>query len=56
MSRIKALVDEFPDLADPLNAIRTRFVDFERIIKKHVYHPAFAGSFFPQEGRSSACN
>ena len=43
--RVKALVDEFPDLADPLNAIRARFVDFERIIKKHVYHPAFAGSF-----------
>ena len=43
--RIKALVDEFPDLADPLNAIRARFVDFEKIIRKHVYHPAFAGSF-----------
>ena len=35
----------FPDLADPLNAIRARFVDFEKIIRKHVYHPAFAGSF-----------
>lgn len=43
--RVKALVEEFPDLADPLNAIRARFVDFERIIRKHVYHPAFAGSF-----------
>ena len=43
--RIKALIDKFPDLSDPLNAIRKRFVDFEKIIRKHVYHPAFAGSF-----------
>ena len=43
--RIKALIDKFPDLAGPLNAILTRLVDFMKIIKKHVYHPAFAGSF-----------
>lgn len=43
--RIKALIDELPELAGPLSAIRKRIVDFEKIIKKHVYHPAFAGSF-----------
>ena len=43
--RIKALINEFTDLTGPLNAIRKRFVDFEKIIRKHVYHPAFAGRF-----------
>ena len=43
--RIKALIDQFPDLTDPLNAIRGRFVDFEKIVREHVYHPRFAGSF-----------
>ena len=32
-------------LAAPLHAILMRFVDLERIIKDHVYHPTFAGSF-----------
>ena len=43
--RVKVLMDQFPDLADSLRAILTRFVDLQRIIKDHVYHPAFAGSF-----------
>ena len=43
--RIKALIDELPELAAPLNAIRRRIVDFAKIIKEHVYHPGFAGSF-----------
>ena len=44
-TRIKDLINEFPDLAGQLNAIRERLVDFNKIIEKHVYHPAFAGSF-----------
>ena len=43
--RIKALIKELPELAAPLNAIRERIVDFLKIIKDHVYHPGFAGSF-----------
>ena len=43
--RIKALIGRFPELAGSLNAIRARLVDFEKIIRKHIYHPAFAGSF-----------
>ena len=43
--RIKGLVRRFGDLADPLNAIRQRLVDFAKIVRKHVYHPAFGGSF-----------
>ena len=44
-TRIKDLIKEFPDLAGQLNAIRARLVDFKKIVEKHVYHPAFAGSF-----------
>ena len=43
--KLKALIDKFPDLADTLNAIRQRLVDFNKIIEKYVYHPDFAGSF-----------
>ncbi|MYD12935.1 MAG: DUF2779 domain-containing protein [Gemmatimonadetes bacterium] len=43
--RIKALISRFPDLIDPLEAIRRRLTDFAKIVRKHVYHPAFHGSF-----------
>lgn len=43
--RIKALISQFPTLAGALEAIRKRLVDLQRIIKKHVYHPDFAGKF-----------
>ena len=44
--RIKALINDLPELAAPLHAIRKRIVDFAKIIKNHVYHPTFAGKFF----------
>ena len=44
-TRIKALGARFPDLVRPLTAISRRLVDFEKIIRKHIYHPAFGGSF-----------
>lgn len=34
-----------PALAEPLEGIRARLVDLHRIVKAHVYHPAFEGSF-----------
>ena len=43
--RIKELAARLPDLAQPLIATLDRLVDFEKIIKEHVYHPAFGGSF-----------
>ena len=43
--QISALINELPELAAPLHAIRKRIVDFAKIIKNHVYHPKFAGSF-----------
>ena len=43
--RIKALINDLPELEAPLRAIRKRIVDFSKIIKNHVYHPKFAGNF-----------
>ena len=34
-----------PILSLPQTAIETRLVDFEKIIRNHIYHPAFGGSF-----------
>lgn len=44
-TRIKALRDELPDLAGPLQALLDRLVDIEPIVADHVYHPDFRGSF-----------
>ena len=42
---IKGLIETFPDLAQDLGSIRRRLVDLIKIVKKHVYHPDFKGSF-----------
>jgi hypothetical protein len=43
--RIEALRDEFPDLADSLQAILSRLKDLEKVIESNIYHPEFGGSF-----------
>ena len=43
--QISGLTERFPDLGEPLNALLQRLVDFAQIIKDHLYHPAFGGSF-----------
>ncbi len=35
----------YPDLAPALNAIVERLVDLLLILKEHVYHPKFKGSY-----------
>jgi len=44
-TRIKGLAKLYPDLAGALNAIIDRLVDLLIIIKDHVYHPKFRGSY-----------
>lgn len=44
-TRIKSLQQLFPDLAAPLQAILDRLLDLLSIVKSHVYHPEFHGSF-----------
>lgn len=44
-TRINALAELYPDLAAALHAIIERLVDFLAVVKKHVYHPQFKGSY-----------
>ncbi len=45
VQRIDALIDRFPELARALLKIRKRIIDLLPIVREHVYHPAFNGSF-----------
>jgi hypothetical protein len=42
---VAELAREFPDLAAPLGKLRARLFDLLAVVREHVYHPAFAGSF-----------
>ncbi|HXF96638.1 MAG TPA: DUF2779 domain-containing protein [Gemmatimonadales bacterium] len=44
-ARIRRLAQDVPDLAGDLAKIETRLVDLEPIVREHVYHPDFGGSF-----------
>ena len=44
-TRIKELKASFPDLAAPLDAILARLTDLLKIVREHIYHPGFKGSF-----------
>lgn len=44
-TRLKALRDAFPDLADQLDSIIARLVDLHPLVADYVYHPDFKGSF-----------
>jgi predicted RecB family nuclease len=42
---LEELASTLPDLASGLDALRARLVDLLPIMREHVYHPAFGGSF-----------
>ncbi|KKL51098.1 hypothetical protein LCGC14_2298880, partial [marine sediment metagenome] len=42
-TRIKQLIELFPDLADQLKKVQERLVDLEKIIKEKFIHPKFEG-------------
>lgn len=42
---IRQMAETLPDLAAPLRRIDARLVDLLPIIRNHVYHPEFSGSF-----------
>jgi hypothetical protein len=44
-TRIKALRDGFPDLAERLQPILNRLKNLLPVIEAHIYHPDFKGSF-----------
>ncbi len=43
--RIEQMAEALPALAAPLRSIVARLVDLLRIVRNHVYHPDFGGSF-----------
>ena len=45
VQRIEALYELLPDLAPQLRKLRKRIVDLLPIVRDHVYHPDFRGSF-----------
>lgn len=42
---ISGLIDEYPDLQIPLQAILHRIIDLCSIVRKYYYHPDFHGSY-----------
>ena len=44
-TRIRELQDTVPDLADPLEELLGKLVDLLPVVRNHVYHPDFLGSF-----------
>jgi len=44
-TRINAMAELYPDLAEALSSIIERLVDLLIILKEHVYHPKFKGSY-----------
>ena len=47
--RIRRLAEDVPELADELLELGGRLVDLEPIVRNHVYHPGFGGSFSLKE-------
>jgi predicted RecB family nuclease len=44
-TRIRELQAAFPDLAEPLAELESKLVDLLPVVRNHVYHPDFKGSF-----------
>lgn len=44
-TQLKALQGTVPDLAEPLGELIGKLVDLHPVIRDHVYHPDFGGSF-----------
>jgi hypothetical protein len=44
-SRLSELAEWLPEYAERINGIQARLYDLLPIIRNHVYHPAFAGSY-----------
>jgi predicted RecB family nuclease len=43
--RLSEIASWFPEFADRINEIQHRLFDLLLIVREHVYHPAFAGSY-----------
>ena len=43
--RLSELASWFPEFADRITAIQARLFDLLPVVREHIYHPAFAGSY-----------
>ena len=43
--RLSDLASWLPEFADRINAIQARLFDLLPVVREHIYHPAFAGSY-----------
>jgi len=43
--RLAELAARLPEFAEPIKAIQSRLFDLLPVVRDHVYHPAFAGSY-----------
>ncbi len=48
-ARIRTLAEHVPELSQDLRELDARLVDLEPIVRSHVYHPDFVGSFSIKE-------
>jgi len=48
-TQIANLAQKFPDLKEDLDKINSRFYDLLDLVKAHVYHPSFKGSYSLKE-------
>jgi len=45
LARLNELASWVPEFAEPIKQIQSRVFDLLPVIRNHVYHPAFAGSY-----------
>ena len=45
LARLNDLASWLPEFAEPITQIQSRVFDLLPVIRNHVYHPAFAGSY-----------
>jgi predicted RecB family nuclease len=43
--RLRELADELPEYRERIEAIQSRLWDLLRVVRSHIYHPQFGGSF-----------
>ena len=45
LARLSELASWLPEFAEPIKQIQSRVLDLLPVVRNHVYHPAFAGSY-----------
>ena len=54
--RLSELAAWLPEFAEQIKAIQSRLWDLLPVVRNHVYHPAFAGSYSPESRAACTCS